>query len=230
MPACGGWPPCSASPPARRSAGRSPQAFGWRSIFLLQVPAALAALPAVLAAGPARQPAPVGSAERWPLGPVVALALASGAIAAALFLTVLLLIAGWGIDPLLAAAAVSIMPLTALAVARVEAGPPALRAGGGCLLLAAGTAALAFLPTASVAWTVVPQLAIGVGMGLSLPALAGTSAPGEDRPRRRPAAVDPPRGHRPRAADAGPHRPARAGRHAGRDARAGRGAGARRAA
>ena len=156
--------------------GALTQAFGWRSIFLLQAPAALAALPALLTAAPAERAAPAASRERWPLGPVAALALASGAIAAALFLTVLLLIAGWGIDPLVAALAVSIMPLAALAATRLD-GPPPLRAGGGALLVAAGTASLAFLPTASVAWTVLPQVAIGVGLGLALPALAGAILP-----------------------------------------------------
>ncbi len=157
--------------------GALTQGFGWRSIFLLQAPAALAALPAVLDAAPSRPARPPGPREPWPLGPVAALALASGAIAAALFLTVLLLIAGWGIDPLVAAAAVSIMPLAALAVVRAHGGPAALRAAGGCLLVGAGTASLAFLPTASVAWTVPPQLAIGAGMGLALPALAGAILP-----------------------------------------------------
>jgi predicted MFS family arabinose efflux permease len=160
--------------------GALTQGFGWRSIFLLQAPVALLALPAALREPPAavaepppRGPSPV---SRVALGRFVALALISGAIAAALFLTVLMLIAGWGIDPLAAAAAVSIMPLAALAAVPV-AGPPLLRAGGGCLLVAAGSASLAFLPTASVAWTVVPQLAIGIGMGLSLPALAGELLP-----------------------------------------------------
>ena len=46
--------------------------------------------------------------------------------------------------------------------------------------MAAGSAALAFLPTASVAWTIVPQLAVGAGMGLALPALAGRLLPERD--------------------------------------------------
>jgi predicted MFS family arabinose efflux permease len=163
--------------------GALTQGLGWRSIFLLQAPAALAALPGALTAPPL--PAPPAAPAEQPtrtvvsgiaLGRFVALALVSGAIAAALFLTVLMLIAGWGIDPLAAAAAVSIMPLAALAAVRVP-GPPLVRAGGGCLLVAAGSASLAFLPTASVAWTILPQLAIGVGMGLSLPALAGELLP-----------------------------------------------------
>jgi predicted MFS family arabinose efflux permease len=163
--------------------GALTQGFGWRSIFLLQAPAALAALPACLAAAalPAARPAPAERPTRTALsgptiGRFVSLALVSGAIAAALFLTVLMLIVGWGIDPLAAAAAVSIMPLAALAAVRVH-GPPLLRAGAGCLLVAAGSASLAFLPTASVAWTVLPQIAVGVGMGLSLPALAGELLP-----------------------------------------------------
>jgi MFS family permease len=185
--------------------GALTQAFGWRSIFLLQVPAALAALPGCLAAGPAPaapapgaagavpgggaapaaprpghlrpaatvpRPAPRASAARLRL----ALGLVSGAIAAALFLTVLLLVSGWGIDPLAAAAAVTIVPLAALATWRAG-GPPGLRAAGGCMLVAAGAASLAFLPTASVAWTVAPQVAVGLGMGLALPALAGGLLP-----------------------------------------------------
>jgi hypothetical protein len=43
--------------------------------------------------------------------------------------------------------------------------------------VAAGSAALAFVPTASVAWTILPQLAVGAGMGLALPALGGRLLP-----------------------------------------------------
>jgi predicted MFS family arabinose efflux permease len=156
--------------------GALTQGFGWRSIFLLQAPLALLALPAALREPPVAVAGPRPPVTGLALGRFVSLALISGAIAAALFLTVLMLIAGWGIDPLAAAAAVSIMPLAALAAVRVP-GPPLLLAGGGCLLVAAGSASLAFLPTASVAWTVVPQVAIGIGMGLSLPALAGELLP-----------------------------------------------------
>jgi len=157
--------------------GALTQAFGWRSIFLLQAPAALAAVPACLSL-----PA-LPRAHRARISPVgaralffVALALVSGAIAAALFLTVLLLISGWGIEPLAAALVVSVMPLSALAATRI-AGPPAQRATVGATLVAAGAAALAFLPTASVAWTIPPQLAVGIGMGLALAALGGELLP-----------------------------------------------------
>ncbi|HEX2414125.1 MAG TPA: MFS transporter [Thermoleophilaceae bacterium] len=176
--------------------GALTQAFGWRSIFLFQAPAALAALPGALAAddlpelrstrrrgrrrslaerGGLGRPAAV-ERPRWALGRALALGLVSGAIAAALFLVVLLLITGWGIEPLTAALAVSVMPLAALAATRIG-GPPPVLAAGGALLVAAGTAALAFVPTASVAWTIAPQLAVGVGMGMALPALTGQVLP-----------------------------------------------------
>ena len=157
--------------------GALTQGFGWRSIFLLQAPAALAAIPACLSlpafprAHPART-APVRARALF----FVALALVSGAIAAALFLTVLLLISGWGIEPLAAALVVSVMPLSALAATRI-AGPPAQRAAMGAILVATGAAALAFLPTASVVWTIPPQLAVGIGMGLALAALGGELLP-----------------------------------------------------
>lgn len=177
--------------------GALTQALGWRSIFLLQAPAALLALPACLTArdeldrvaadGGERPPrrrrrvwhdVEAGGVvrPRWALGRALALGLVSGAIAAALFLTVLLLISGWGIEPLAAALAVTVMPAAALAAAPLR-GPPAAHAAAGAVLVAAGSAALAFLPSASVAWTIPPQLAVGAGMGLALPALGGRLLP-----------------------------------------------------
>src|SRR5215211_386525 len=166
--------------------GALTQALGWRSIFLLQAPAALAALPGCLTApfptpSARTEPAPASPAyaraPAWSwLARALALGLVSGAVAVALFLTVLLLIGGWGIEPLAAAAVVSIMPLSALVATRIR-GPSAVRAAGGCLLVAAGTASLAFLPNAAVGWTFLPQIAVGTGMGMALPALAGDLLP-----------------------------------------------------
>src|SRR5436305_673722 len=62
------------------------------------------------------------------------------------------------------------------AAARIR-GPATTRAAAGALLIGAGTLCLAFLPGASVAWTIVPQLLAGTGMGLALPALAGELVP-----------------------------------------------------
>jgi MFS family permease len=174
--------------------GALTQAFGWRSIFLVQAPAALAAVPGCLAAADVRLRSPRRSAasdsprsrrtaapaSRRPLAlRFAALGLVSGAIAAALFLTVLLLISGWGIEPLGAALVVSVMPLSALAALRIP-GHANERAAVGAVLVAAGAAALAFLPTASIAWTILPQVAVGIGMGLALGALAGELLPDRD--------------------------------------------------
>jgi MFS family permease len=162
--------------------GALTQAFGWRSIFLLQAPVALAAIPACLVArerrGAARHARP--ATREGPAAPAVlryvGLALISGAIAAALFLTVLLLVSGWNLEPLTAALVVSVMPATALAVTRIR-GPAGTRVIAGALLVAAGAGGLAFLPTASVAWAIPPQIAVGAGMGLALTALGGELLP-----------------------------------------------------
>ena len=162
--------------------GALTQALGWRSIFLVQAPAALAAVPGCLSAadvrlrGPRRAPS---ESRRALVLRFAALGLISGAIAAALFLTVLLLISGWGIEPLAAALVVSVMPLSALAALRIR-GRANERAAVGAVLVAAGAAALAFLPTASVIWTILPQLVVGIGMGLALGALAGELLPDRD--------------------------------------------------
>ncbi len=160
--------------------GALTQAFGWRSIFLLQAPAALAALPACLTGSPtlAEQRVPEAEQSRASRRALegVALALLSGALAAALFLTVLLLVSGWSVEPLAAAAVVSVVPLAGIAGDRIH-GPAALRALAGCALAAGGSAALAFVPGASVLWTVPPLAAVGLGMGLALPALAGELLP-----------------------------------------------------
>ncbi|MBS1870742.1 MAG: MFS transporter [Actinobacteria bacterium] len=177
--------------------GALTQAFDWRAIFVAQVPVALAGAVAawprplggrVLTAPGARPPAfrpadvhPHGHPPDRPLRPspaadALALALVSGALTAVLFGLVLLLIAGWAVEPLVAAATVTVLPLAALAGARVQA-PPRPRALAGCLLVGGGVLALAWLPTASVAWTLPPQALAGVGMGLALPAFAGELLP-----------------------------------------------------
>ena len=94
-----------------------------------------------------------------------------------LFLLVLLLVSGWSLEPLAAAAAVSVLPLAAFAGARIR-GPAAVRASAGCALVGAGVLALAVLPGAAIAWIVAPQLLAGAGMGMALPALAGELLPG----------------------------------------------------
>lgn len=158
--------------------GALTQAFSWHAIFYAQAPLGVAAALACRGAVEAR-PAPAPHRERrsWTAG--LALALVSAALTAVLFLLVLLLVAGWGVAPLGAAATVTVLPLAALAGARVS-GPARTRAATGCILVGAGTIALAFLPDASVAWTLAPQALAGLGMGMALPALGGELLPERD--------------------------------------------------
>jgi MFS family permease len=158
------------------------QAFSWRAIFVFQVPIAVAGAIAVLA-GPGQARAAVARPEheRFAWRPAVALGLVSAALSAVLFLLVLLLVAGWNVSPLAAAAAVTIIPIAALAGSRIG-GDQRTRAATGCALVGGGVLALAWLPTASLWWTVAPQLLAGAGMGLALTALGGGLLP-ERTPR-----------------------------------------------
>jgi hypothetical protein len=92
---------------------------------------------------------------------------------------VLLLVAGWDVAPLKAALAVTVIPAAALVGSRIG-GDAHARAAAGCALVGAGVLALAFLPDARLPWTVLPQAAAGLGMGLALPALGGDLLPERD--------------------------------------------------
>lgn len=105
-----------------------------------------------------------------------ALAFTAAAFTAVLFLLVIELVAGFAVSPLRAALGVSVLPVAALAAAAVP-GPARAKALAGAVLLAGGAGALAFLPAAGIAWTVVPQLLAGAGMGFALPAFEGELLP-----------------------------------------------------
>jgi len=157
------------------------QLLGWESIFVVQVPLILVALLAL--AGTRAEAVPLRPLERPHLAANAALMLVSGALVAALFLLVILLINGWRLEPLAAGAVVTLMPLAAIAGARYAhaIAPRWVRAASGVILISGGLAALGWLPHAGAAWTVPPQLAIGAGLGLALfalteRALAGRSA------------------------------------------------------
>jgi hypothetical protein len=154
--------------------GALTEAFSWRAIFLVQVPVALAAAAAFLRVG--ALPGPEHAEGRAAVRPAVALALVSAALSSVLFLLVLLLVAGWAVAPIEAAAAVTVVPIGALVGARLG-GDPHVRASAGCALVGGGVLALAFLPDADLLWTVPPQAAAGVGMGLALRALGGELLP-----------------------------------------------------
>ncbi|HZO37291.1 MAG TPA: MFS transporter [Solirubrobacteraceae bacterium] len=157
--------------------GALTQAFDWRAIFIAQIPIALAgALACLLEREPAPE-APPSTAQPLRLGPAVALGSVSAALTGVLLLLVLLLVAGWNLDPLAAAGIVTVLPIGAVAGSRITGSSAATRAAAGCLLVAGGVLALAWLPGASAWWTIAPQLLAGVGMGMSLPALGGELLP-----------------------------------------------------
>jgi predicted MFS family arabinose efflux permease len=159
--------------------GALTEAFSWEAIFWTQAPIAAAA--AVVAWGARPHPAPARSetAPPFTVRASLALALVSAALTAVLFLLVLLLVAGWSVSPLSAAATVFVIPLGALVASRAG-GDPQLRAAAGCLLVGAGTIALGFLPDAHLGWVLIPGALAGAGMGLALPALGGDLLPERD--------------------------------------------------
>lgn len=151
--------------------------MGWESIFLAQVPLALAPLVAVR--GVAGRPR-LGKAGRPHLTANAALLLLSGGLVGALFLLVLLLVEGWGMTPAAAGVVVTATPLAAIlawrfAPLRSGAG---VRIASGVVLVAGGLAALALLPRAGWVWTVPPQLLVGAGLGISLAALTERAVAG----------------------------------------------------
>lgn len=136
--------------------GALTQAFDWRAIFIAQVPPAAAAL---AAAG--------------------ALALVSAALVGALFLAVVLMIDGWGLAPIVAAAVVSALPAGALAAGPVASrSDPPLAVGGGIALVAAGLAAMALLPESSVPMLAAALALTGLGLGLAVAPLTAASLRG----------------------------------------------------
>lgn len=158
--------------------GAITQLLDWRAIFLAQAPIAAVAAIASARSGAKRTPADADARPaRLDPAPAIALALVSAALTGVLFLLVLQLVAGWSLEPLAAAAAVSILPFAALAGARITYTDERTRAAVGALLIGAGVLMLASVPGASVAWIVLPQILAGVGMGLSLQALAGGLLP-----------------------------------------------------
>lgn len=143
------------------------QVFDWRAIFVLQVPIAAwaAAAPFVLGPPSARRAPDDGARGR--LAPDLAIGLLFGALVGALFLAVLLLVAGWRYSPIGGAAVVSVLPLAAVVTRRLGEGVAA-----GCALLALGLVALALLPSEDVVFPLCALALCGAGLGLALPELS----------------------------------------------------------
>jgi MFS family permease len=146
------------------------QLFGWESIFALQAPLIAVTLLAIVGVRYAPVPEPAG---RPHLAANAALLLVSGALVAAVFLLAILLINGWRLDPLAAGLVLTVMPLAAIVAARFGGGITPLwsRAASGVILIAGGLAALGWLPHSGAEWTILPQVAVGAGLGLTLAAL-----------------------------------------------------------
>jgi predicted MFS family arabinose efflux permease len=161
------------------------QLVSWQSIFLIQVPIALAAAVPILTVARhemstrviEREVSRTGKPHLWAN---VALAMVSASIAAALFLLVLLLIEGWRLSPIGAAVVVSVMPLAAILGSRLGryVEDARARAAAGAIFLAGGLGALALLPNALVVLTVPPQILVGIGLSLVLSALTETALSG----------------------------------------------------
>jgi hypothetical protein len=119
-----------------------------------------------------------GSPDRPHVLANLALALLSAALTAALFLLVLLLVDGWAHSPAVAAVAVTAIPVSALAAGPVFRG---VRVGtrseaiAGSVLIAGGLTGLALLPGSELAWTLAPQVLIGLGLGLSVDSLTAAA-------------------------------------------------------
>jgi len=157
----------------------------WQSIFLIQVPVALAAAVPILAvakheAATGILPTELRRTGRPHLAANLALAMVSAAIAAALFLLVLLLIEGWRLTPIGAAIVVTAMPLAAVVGSRLGPLVPSAkaRAAAGTILVSGGLAGLALLPRAEVVLTLPPQVLVGIGLSLVLSALTETALGG----------------------------------------------------
>jgi Major Facilitator Superfamily len=156
-------------------------AFSWRSIFVVQIPLVLLAVPAAIAlrGRVVRDQASLGASPDRPHRLAnLALALLSAALTAALFLLVLLLVDGWDRSPAVAAVTVTAVPVAALAAGPVFRG---VRAGtrseaiAGSVLIAGGLTGLALLPSAELVWTLAPQVLIGLGLGLSVDSLTAAA-------------------------------------------------------
>jgi MFS family permease len=156
------------------------QGLSWRAVFAVQVPVALAAIPAAVAQRQ-RTDARETERERPAVAENLALALLSAALTAALFLLVLLLVDGFRTSPAVAALTVSVIPLAALAsrpVARRLSADPRDEVLSGCVLIVGGLVGLALLPSAALLWTVPAQVLLGLGLGLTVDTLTSSAVGG----------------------------------------------------
>ena len=163
------------------------QLFDWRAIFAVQVPLALVALAAVTDARVRDlAPEPRERGDRpHALAADTGLGLVFGALVGALFLSVLLVITVWSLDPVIGALVVSALPAATLAV-RPLARQLDIRSAalGGAALLAGGLVALALLPRISNVLVAIALAFCGAGLGLAVPAMTGVALDPQRRATR----------------------------------------------
>jgi MFS family permease len=164
------------------------QIFDWRAIFLAQAPVAVAA--AIVVWLIARdEPVHPQFADPTPAdartegtalaGSTVAavranlaLMLLSAGLIGALFLSTLLLINVWGLDPIAAAAVLLVLPLMTAVTGRFARRlNPTLAAAGGSLAVVAGVAILALPTNRSLIVCMVALALSGTGLGVAFAAL-----------------------------------------------------------
>ncbi len=163
------------------------QLFDWRAIFVVQVPLALVALAAMTEARMRDVPRDprVGGDRPHALAADTGLGLVFGALVGALFLSVLLVITVWSLDPVVGALVVSALPAATLAVRPLARGLETRTAAlGGAALLAGGLVALALLPRISNVLVAIALAFCGAGLGLAVPALTGVALDPEGRATR----------------------------------------------
>jgi hypothetical protein len=103
----------------------------------------------------------------------MSLGLVFGALVGALFLSVLLVITVWSLEPIVGALVVSSLPAATVAVRPLARRLPArLAVAGGGVLLAEGLIALALLPRISEGLVAVALAFCGAGLGLAVPPLS----------------------------------------------------------
>jgi MFS family permease len=156
------------------------EVFSWQTIFMVQVPLALAPIWLIGVRVTRTRPEPAG---RPHLAANAALALLSAGLTAALFLLVLLLIEGWRMSPIAAAAVVSILPAASIITAPFEGHllPVRVRVAAGAIVGAGGLAALGLMPGSGWWWTVPAQVLVGIGLALSLGGLTDAALAGRSR-------------------------------------------------
>lgn len=156
------------------------EVFSWQAIFICQVPLAIAPIWLIGVRGARSRPERAG---RPHLAANVALALLSAGLTAALFLLVLLLIEGWRMSPIAAAAVVSVLPAASILTAPLEGrvGPVRTRVAAGAVIGAGGLAALGLMPRPEWWWTVPAQVLVGIGLALALGGLTEAALAGRSR-------------------------------------------------